>query len=61
MIGTAIGMSLNITYAFWGVLLSILFLGQPITTTIVVGSIVIIVGAIVVTTNPLDFFRKKEV
>ena len=61
MIGTAIGMSLNITYAFWGVLLSILFLGQPITTTIIVGSIVIIVGAIVVTTNPLDFFRKKEV
>ena len=45
MIGTAIGMSL----------------GQPITTTIIVGSIVIIVGAIVVTTNPLDFFRKKEV
>ncbi|MBZ2133390.1 DMT family transporter [Streptococcus gordonii] len=60
MVGTAIGMSLNITYAFWGVLLSILFLGQAVTTTIVVGSIVIILGAIVVTTNPLDFLRKKE-
>ncbi len=55
MVGTAIGMSLNITYALWGVLLSILFLGQPITTTIVVGSLVIIGGAILVTTNPLDF------
>lgn len=61
MVGTAVGMSLNITYAFWGVLLSILFLGQAITTTIVVGSIVIIAGAILVTTNPLDFFRKEEV
>ena len=60
MVGTAIGMSLNITYAFWGVLLSILFLGQAVTTTIIVGSIVIILGAIVVTTNPLDFLRKKE-
>ncbi|OCX05916.1 DMT family transporter [Streptococcus dysgalactiae] len=61
MVGTAVGMSLNITYAFWGVLLSILFLHQPITVTIVVGSIIIIAGAILVTTNPLDFFRKDEV
>ncbi|MGT2784554.1 DMT family transporter [Streptococcus merionis] len=61
MVGTAVGMSLNITYAFWGVLLSILFLNQPLTATIVIGSIVIIAGAILVTTNPLDLFRKKEV
>lgn len=61
MVGIAVGMSLNITYAFWGVLLSILFLHQPITVTIVVGSIIIIAGAILVTTNPLDFFRKDEV
>ncbi|KHD45976.1 DMT family transporter [Streptococcus hongkongensis] len=59
-IGTAIGMSLNITYAFWGVLFSILFLRQAITPTIVIGSIVIIVGAILVTMNPLDFFKKPE-
>ncbi|MER0122631.1 DMT family transporter [Streptococcus sp. ZJ93] len=61
MVGTAVGMSLNITYAFWGVLLSILFLDQPITPSIVIGSITIILGAILVTTNPLDFFRKNEV
>ncbi|MBF0786411.1 MULTISPECIES: DMT family transporter [unclassified Streptococcus] len=60
MVGTAIGMSLNITYAFWGVLLSTLFLNQPITPTIVIGSVMIIVGAILVTTNPVDFFRKGE-
>lgn len=60
MVGTAVGMSLNITYAFWGVLLSILFLNQAVTPTIVIGSITIIVGAVLVTTNPLDFFRKNE-
>ena len=60
-VGCAIGMSLNVTYAFWGVLFCILFLGQPVTTTIVVGSIVIIIGAILVTMNPLDFFKKGEV
>lgn len=61
MVGTAIGMSLNITYAFWGVFFSILFLGQALTPTIAIGSIIVILGAIIVTTNPLDFFRKSEV
>lgn len=59
-VGCAIGMSLNVTYAFWGVLFCILFLHQPLTLTIVVGSIVIIFGAILVTMNPLDFFKKGE-
>ena len=57
-VGTAVGMSLNITYAFWGVLFSILFLHQAVTTTIVVGSIVIIIGAVLVTMNPLDLIKK---
>lgn len=60
-VGCAIGMSLNVTYAFWGVLFCILFLGQAVTPTIVIGSIVIIFGAILVTMNPLDFFKKGEV
>ena len=60
-VGCAIGMSLNVTYAFWGVLFCILFLGQPVTTTIVVGSVVIIFGAILVTRNPLDTSTKREV
>lgn len=59
-IGCAIGMSLNITYVFWGVFFSILFLGTAVTPTIVVGSIVILLGAVLVSTNPMDFFNKKE-
>ncbi|MET3559066.1 DMT family transporter [Streptococcus caprae] len=61
MVGTAIGMSLNITYAFWGVFFSILFLGQALTPTIAIGSVIVILGAIIVTTNPMDLFRKREV
>ncbi|WP_334329084.1 DMT family transporter [Companilactobacillus sp. HBUAS59699] len=60
MVGCAIGMSLNVTYAFWGVLFSVLFLGQALSATIVIGSIVIVIGAIVVTMNPLDLFRKGD-
>jgi drug/metabolite transporter (DMT)-like permease len=59
-VGCAVGMSLNITYAFWGVLFCILFIDQPITPTIVVGSIIIILGAILVSLNPMELFTKKE-
>jgi drug/metabolite transporter (DMT)-like permease len=59
-IGCAIGMSLNITYVFWGVLFSILFLGSAITPTIVGGSIIILLGAVLVSMNPMDLLFKKE-
>lgn len=60
MVGCAIGMSLNVTYAFWGVLFSVMFLGQALTPTIIIGSVVIVLGAIVVTMNPLDLFKKGD-
>lgn len=59
-VGCAIGMSLNVTYAFWGVFFCVLFLGQALTPTIVIGSVVIVLGAILVTMNPLDLFKKGE-
>jgi drug/metabolite transporter (DMT)-like permease len=58
-IGCAVGMSLNITYVFWGVLFSILFLGSAITPTIVIGSVVILLGAVLVSMNPLTLFKKE--
>ena len=58
--GCAIGMSLNVTYVFWGVLFCVMFLGQQLTSTIVIGSIVIVFGAILVTMNPLDLLKKGE-
>lgn len=59
-VGCAIGMSLNVTYAFWGVVLAVLFLGTPLTPTIIVGAVVIVIGAVTVTMNPLDLFKKGE-
>lgn len=58
--GCAIGMSLNVTYAFWGVLFCVMFLGQELTATIVAGSVIIVCGAVLVTMNPLDLFKKGE-
>ncbi len=60
LVGCAIGMSLNVTYAFWGGLFCVLFLGQELTVTIVAGSIIIVLGAVLVTMNPLDLFRKNQ-
>ncbi|HBD01305.1 MAG TPA: EamA family transporter [Lachnoclostridium sp.] len=59
-IGCAMGMSLNITYAFWGVLFCILFLKQPLTPTIIIGSIIIILGAVLVSVDPFELLKKKE-
>lgn len=60
MVGCAVGMSLNMTYVFFGVVLSILFLGSAVTPTIIVGSLVVFIGAVLVSVNPMDLFRKKE-
>ncbi len=59
-VGCAIGMSLNVTYALWGVVLSVLFLGTKPTPIMFIGSVVIVVGAVIVTMNPLDFLKKGE-
>nr|WP_314464630.1 DMT family transporter [uncultured Clostridium sp.] len=59
-VGCAMGMSLNITYAFWGVLFCILFIKQPVTPTIIIGSIIIIIGAILVSVDPFELLNKKE-
>lgn len=59
-VGCAVGMSLNMTYVFWGVVLSIMFLGTTITPTIIIGSIVIFIGAVLVSMNPMELFKKAE-
>ncbi|WP_097003122.1 DMT family transporter [Lacrimispora amygdalina] len=59
-VGCAMGMSLNITYAFWGVLFCILFIKQPVTPTIIIGSIIIMIGAVLVSVDPFELLNKKE-
>lgn len=60
MCGVAIGMSLNITYVLFGVLFAALLLRSSISTTVIIGAIIITVGAVLVSMNPLDLFKKKE-
>lgn len=60
MIGVGRGMALNITYVFWGIVLSVLFLDTELTYQIVVGGVLIIVGAILVSVNPAELFGLKN-
>lgn len=60
MVGVAVGTSLNITYVLFGVIFSVLLLHSTITGTIIVGAIIITLGAVLVSMNPLDMFKKKE-
>jgi len=59
-VGCAKGMAMNSTFVVWGVLLNIIFGNiTEITTNMVVGCISVTIGVILVSMNPLDFFRKK--
>lgn len=48
LIGCASGMSLNITYVFWGVFFCVLFLGQPVSVWMAAGTLLIIIGSMLV-------------
>jgi drug/metabolite transporter (DMT)-like permease len=60
MVGVATGTSLNITYVMFGILFSVILLHSTISTTVIVGAVIITLGAILVSMNPLEMFKKKE-
>lgn len=60
MCGVAKGMSLNITYVLWGFVWSFIILNTSVTPLVIVGGVIVTLGAILVSMNPLDFFKKKE-
>ncbi|WP_234032694.1 DMT family transporter [Paenibacillus faecalis] len=59
MVGVAVGMSLNITYVLWGVVFAAIFLGDTLTPTVIAGAIIITIGALLVSMNPMDLFKKE--
>jgi drug/metabolite transporter (DMT)-like permease len=64
--GVARAMAFNVTYAFWGVLFGFLiakFLGREanITVNAWVGAAIICVGAILVSINPRELFKLRDV
>lgn len=60
MVGCATGMALNITYVFWGVFFAVILDSQPITIAIALGASILLLGALIVSINPLDFFKTKK-
>jgi drug/metabolite transporter (DMT)-like permease len=61
MTGVARAMALNVTYALWGVLFGFLFTEVSITGYLVAGAASIAIGAILVSANPRELFRLRDV
>jgi drug/metabolite transporter (DMT)-like permease len=59
MCGCSRCMALNITYAIWGIVFSFFMTDVAITTNLVVGAIVITVGAILVVGNPKEMINLR--
>ena len=61
MTGVSRAMALNISYAFWGIILSAIFTEVDITKSLIIGSVVIFVGMILVIGNPKDMLNLRKV
>ena len=61
MTGVSRAMALNISYALWGIILSILFTDVEITPNLLVGAVIIFSGMILVIGNPKDMLNLRNV
>jgi drug/metabolite transporter (DMT)-like permease len=50
--GVATGMSLNITYVLWGIVFTSVFTKEPFISFVIVGALLIVLGAVFVSLNP---------
>jgi uncharacterized membrane protein len=57
--GVGRGCALNITYAMFGVFFSWLLLPQQITTTLIIGCVIIVLGAVLIMANPLELLKLR--
>ncbi len=51
LIGAARGQSLNNTYVFWAIVTEIIFIGTPISLQFVIGTVIVLLGSILVSGN----------
>ncbi|WP_170289748.1 DMT family transporter [Cytobacillus depressus] len=51
LIGAARGQSLNNTYVFWAIVTEILFIGTPVNIQFVIGTIIVLLGSVLVSGN----------
>ncbi|VEF46364.1 transporter, drug/metabolite exporter family [Bacillus freudenreichii] len=52
LIGAARGQSLNNTYVFWAIVIEIIFIGTPINVQFVIGTVIVLLGSVLVSGNP---------
>lgn len=58
-IGVAKGMAINITYVAWGVILSQIYAKQLPPQNLVIGALLILIGAVIVSIDPKEFFKRE--
>ena len=61
MAGVGRTMALNITYALWGLLFGWAFTGAVVPSSLLVGAVLITLGAIVTVLNPKEFLILRRV
>ncbi|RFB11061.1 DMT family transporter [Bacillus sp. HNG] len=59
-IGAARSTSLNITYVVWAIILQIIFMSTPVGLQLIAGSLIVIVGAVLVAGNPKELVSIKD-
>lgn len=59
-VGAARSTSLNITYAMWAIVIQIIFLHSPVTKQFILGSIVVLLGSILVAGNPKEMLNLED-
>ncbi|WP_164525406.1 DMT family transporter [Siminovitchia acidinfaciens] len=59
LIGAARGQSLNNTYVFWAIVIEIIFIGTPINVQFVIGTVIVLLGSVLVSGNPKKVKESK--
>ncbi len=58
--GVSRAMALNITYALWGIILSVVFIDEKITLALIIGALCIFAGMVLVIGNPKDLVNLRK-
>jgi len=61
MTGAARASGLSVTYAFWGVVFGWIFFGAVMTTNLVIGALIITVGALLICIHPKELTNLRKV
>lgn len=61
MTGVSRAMAINVSYSLWGIIFSALFLDVELTSSLIVGAIIMFVGTVIVIGNPKDLINLRKI